>query len=250
MPVKLIGGGWKNTSLVDVHGSVTFTVWLCGCNLKCPFCHNWRLASNEGSTCKPLDTSRLLDDLSASRFFIDYLHVTGGEPLLQYGGLSWLFKEAKDMGVATSLNSNLTFYMPLKKLVAQGVVDHVATDLKTPFDELSGLGNVSSALHKLFAESLKLVVEEDIPLELRVPVARGLTAKSIEKTLELIAPILSKHVEKTVVVVNPLLSKPLVDPRNVEWCNKYCMPGEAEVKDVAEAFRRLGFKVVVKEVPG
>ncbi|MEL9908751.1 MAG: anaerobic ribonucleoside-triphosphate reductase activating protein [Desulfurococcus sp.] len=249
MPVKLIGGGWKNTSLVDVHGSVTFTVWLCGCNLKCPFCHNWRLADRDAQFCRPLDVDRLLNDLSASRGFIDYLHVTGGEPLLQYEGLSWLFGEAKRMGIATSLNSNLTLYMPLKKLVAQGVVDHVATDLKTPFDELSGLGNVSNVLFKQFMESLRLIVEENIPLELRIPVAKDLTIKTLEKTLEYIMPTLSKHVENTVVIVNPLLSKPLTNPRSIEWCDKYCMPSEVELEGVAGVFRRHGFKTFIKEVP-
>ncbi|AFL67104.1 anaerobic ribonucleoside-triphosphate reductase activating protein [Desulfurococcus amylolyticus] len=249
MFIKLIGSGWKNTSLVDVHGSVTFTLWLCMCNLKCPFCHNWRLASNEGSICKPLDISRLLDDLSASKSFIDYLHVTGGEPLLQYTGLSWLFKEAREMDVATSLNSNLTLYMPLKKLVDQGVIDHVATDLKTPFDELSGLSDASNILFKQFTESLRLIVEKNIPLELRIPVAKNLTIKTLEKTLESIMPTLSKHVENTVIIVNPLLPKPLTNPRSVEWCDKYCMPSEVELEEVADVFRRLGFKTFIKEVP-
>lgn len=247
MHTVLVGGGWKSISLVDVYGAVSFTVWLCGCNLRCPFCHNWRLANNDSLLCRPIDVGRLLEDLSASRSLVDYLHVTGGEPLLQYEGVLQLFREARKLGVATSLNSNLTLYVPFKKLVSEGVLDHVATDIKVPFEELSG--TASDALFREFLKSLTLVVENGIALELRVPVARGLTIEGLKEVLAHITPIIGRHAEKTVVVVNPLLSKPVTEPRDIEWCNRYCMPGEDELKGTAELFRGLGFKTVVKEVP-
>ncbi|ADV65429.1 anaerobic ribonucleoside-triphosphate reductase activating protein [Desulfurococcus mucosus] len=247
--MELIGSGWKNVSLVDVHGSVTFTLWLCGCNLKCPFCHNWRLATGDREVCRPLDVDRLLSEVDSSKGFIDYLHVTGGEPLLQYRGLAGLFRRVKEIGVPVSVNTNLTLYKPLKTLVEEGLIDHVATDLKTPFAELTGTPLSSSTLFKLYVDSLRLVVENEIPLELRIPVAKGLTAGSIEEAVEAVLPVLGKHVDKTTVVVNPLLTKPLVDPRDLEWCSRHCMPDAPEVETVAEAFRRRGFKTVVREVP-
>lgn len=250
MNIQLIGSGWRDVSLVDVHGSVTFTLWLCGCNLKCPYCHNWRLADMDRSICKPLDINKLLGDLEASKSFIDYFHVTGGEPLLQYKGLIELFKAVRGIGVPVSLDSNLTLYKPLKLLLDASLVDHVATDLRAPFAELAGVPErISSILLKCFEESLKLVVERNIPLELRVPVAKGLTARSVEEAVKSLYGIIGRHASKTIVIVNPLLSRPLVEPRNVGWCSKHCMPEEDELEEVAEAFRKLGFRAVVKEVP-
>jgi len=78
----MLTSGWKSTSMVDVRGKVTFTLWLCGCNLKCPFCHNWRIAEGEG--CFPLDEGLLLEELEYGAFLLDYFHITGGEPLMQW----------------------------------------------------------------------------------------------------------------------------------------------------------------------
>ncbi|MCD6348625.1 MAG: 4Fe-4S cluster-binding domain-containing protein, partial [Candidatus Korarchaeota archaeon] len=80
----MLGAGWRSLSTVDVKGAVTFTLWLCGCNLRCPFCHNHLLASSDPSKCFPLNVNNLVDDLISSRGLIDYFHVTGGEPLVQW----------------------------------------------------------------------------------------------------------------------------------------------------------------------
>ncbi|MCY0868842.1 MAG: anaerobic ribonucleoside-triphosphate reductase activating protein [Desulfurococcus sp.] len=250
MNILLIGSGWKSISLVDVYGSVTFTLWLCGCNLRCPFCHNWRLADRSREVCGPLDIGKLMGELEASKGFIDYLHVTGGEPLVQYKGLVELFKTAKSKGVPVSLNSNLTIYKPLKLLLEDSLVDHVATDLKAPFTELTGVPEGSaSTLFRLYESSLKLIAEKNIALELRVPVARKLTVEVIRDVVKALHEVIDKLTDKTVVIVNPLLTKPLVDPRNPDWCSRFCMPEEDELREIAEVFRELGFKTVVKEVP-
>jgi len=247
--IVLYGSGWKNISLIDVYNSVTFTLWLCGCNLRCPFCHNWMLAVSSRDVCKPLDVEKLLGDVESSRLFIDYFHITGGEPLVQFRQLVKLLRAVKDKGVPVSLNTNLTLHGPLKYTIEKGVVDHVATDLKVPFAELTGLNNYSTGLWRMYVKSLELVTEKSIPLELRVPVARELTLRGVRSVLKELEPILSRHTDKTTVIVNPLLSRPVVNPRDLEWCNKYCFPPIDEVKQVASAFSELGFKTVVKEMP-
>jgi len=246
--IVLYGTGWKNISLVDVYNSVTFTLWLCGCNLRCPFCHNWRLAISSRDICRRIDVGKLVSELESSKPFIDYFHITGGEPLAQFRQLVELLQVVKGMGVPVSLNTNLTLLKPLKYAVEKRVVDHVATDLKTPFRELSGLGMYSDSLWRLYIESLKLVVEHSIPLELRVPVAKELTLREIWGVLKELGPILLRHADKITVIVNPLLSAPVVNPRDLDWCSKYCFPPADEVKQVASVFSGLGFKTVVKEV--
>ncbi|NJE54101.1 anaerobic ribonucleoside-triphosphate reductase activating protein [Thermococcus sp. 21S9] len=232
----MLTSGWKSVSMVDVHGKVTFTLWLCGCNLRCPFCHNWRIA--EGLDCFSLDRKALLDELEASAFLIDYFHVTGGEPLMQWRALSSLFAEVKLLGVPISLNTNLTLVGPLEKLLKADLVDHIATDLKAP-PALYGLPEKPvEKLWRLFLMGLEVVSDHGIPLELRIPVAKGFDAwPYIEEGL--------KRVETDFyVVLNPLVGRPLTNPRDESWCSEHCWP-EGEVEALRERLEGLGIEVYV-----
>jgi len=110
----MLTSGWKAVSMVDVHGKVTFTLWLCGCNLKCPFCHNWRIA--ERRECFELPRDAMLEELSSHSFLIDYFHVTGGEPLMYhtdktfYEVVEWLIEE----GVQITFETNGTIEINFK----------------------------------------------------------------------------------------------------------------------------------------
>ncbi|MEM0000735.1 MAG: anaerobic ribonucleoside-triphosphate reductase activating protein [Desulfurococcaceae archaeon] len=252
--VKAVGNtlliaGWKSTSLIDVHGHVSFTLWLCGCNLKCPFCHNWRIANGDSSLCKPIEVERVIEEVVASKNLVDYLHVTGGEPLLQYENLAVLFERVKSMGIACSLNSNLTLTKELMHLARQGLVDHVATDLKVPPEILYGVPSVARNLWKSFIESLKVIRDFNIPLELRIPVHRKLTHNVLREYIEQV--IGNVLVEKTVVVVNPLLSEPIVKPRDPSWCRENCTVNAERLQQISDLFKHYGFsRVVVKSIPG
>ncbi|QDA30624.1 anaerobic ribonucleoside-triphosphate reductase activating protein [Thermococcus indicus] len=232
----MLTSGWKSVSMVDVHGKVTFTLWLCGCNLRCPFCHNWTIA--EGLDCFPLDRRTLLDELESGVFLVDYFHVTGGEPLMQWRELISLFAEVRLLDVPISLNTNLTIIGPLEKLLGAGLVDHVATDLKAP-PELYGLPTgATERLWNLFLRGLELVSDYGLPLELRIPVAKGLNQwPHIEEGLRRLGT-------DFYVVLNPLVGKPLTNPRDEEWCSKHCWPG-AEVGELKRKLEELGVGVYV-----
>ncbi|AEH25407.1 anaerobic ribonucleoside-triphosphate reductase activating protein [Pyrococcus yayanosii] len=226
----MLTSGWKSVSMVDVRGKVTFTLWLCGCNLRCPFCHNWRIA--EGLDCFPLDREALLGELESSSFLIDYFHVTGGEPLIQWWELSSLFAGVKLLDVPISLNTNLTLVKPLEKLLNVGLVDHIATDLKAP-PELYGLPTgATERLWNLFFRGLEVVSDHGIPLELRIPVARGLNQwPYIEEGLKIINTDFR-------VVLNPLVGRPLTNLRDENWCSRHCWPRK-EVYELKEKLEGL-----------
>ncbi len=233
--------GWKSTSLVDVYGRVTFTLWLCGCNLRCPFCHNWRIA--EGLDCFPLDRELLIEDLKSSTFLIDYFHITGGEPLMQWRELRSLLVEIKSMGIPISLNTNLTLLRPLEKLLKAGLLDHIATDLKAPPNELYGLPKEScKKLWRLFLRGLEIVSDYRIPLELRIPVVKDLNAwPYIEEGLR-------KIKSNFYVILNPLTGEPLTNPRDKKWCLKHCWPKE-EVEELKEKLEELGIEAHLTSSP-
>lgn len=234
----MLTSGWKSVSMVDVHGKVTFTLWLCGCNLRCPFCHNWLIA--EGKECFTLDRGALLGYLSSSSFLVDYFHVTGGEPLMQWAELSSLLAEAKEL-LPVSLNTNLTLLKPLERLLKAELVDHIATDLKAPPAELYGLPQgASKRLWELFLMGLELISDYGIPLELRIPVARGLDQWPwIEEGL--------KHVDTDFyAVLNPLVGPPLTNPRNGAWCSEHCWP-KKEVEELKERLEEIGIETYASD---
>ncbi len=230
----MLTSGWKSVSMVDVHGKVTFTLWLCGCNLKCPFCHNWRIA--EGLDCFQLNKKALLDELKSNAFLIDYFHVTGGEPLMQWMELGSLLAEVRFIDVPVSLNTNLTLVGPLDRLLKAGLVDHVATDLKAPL-ELYGLPEEpAKMLWRLFLRGLEVVSAHGVPLELRIPVARGFNSW----------PLVEEGIKRLdtdyYIVLNPIAGKPLTNPRDDEWCSDHCWP-EKEIKKLEDRFKALGISV-------
>ncbi|MEM2025184.1 MAG: anaerobic ribonucleoside-triphosphate reductase activating protein [Desulfurococcaceae archaeon] len=246
----LLIAGWKSVSLVDVYGHPSFTLWLCGCNLSCPFCHNWRIANAEGSVCRYVDVQNILEEVHASRALIDYFHVTGGEPLLQHDKLAALFLELGNAEIPRSLNSNLTLIGEFKYLAERGLVDHVVTDLKAPPEELYGLPPTASRkLWQSFLSSLLIVGELSIPLELRIPVHRKLSPEILSYYISQITDKL--RAEKTTVVVNPLLGEPLVSPRSSEWSREYCGVNSEHLSKIVEALKSHGFsRIFVKAIPG
>jgi len=84
------------------------------------------------------------------------------------------------------------------------------------------------------------------PVELRVPVAKGLTMYHIDEVKKIISMF---DPGRVTVVVNPLVTEPLTNPRNKEWCERHCYKGnmpEDEAKLWEEQISNLGFKVKVK----
>jgi len=248
-PSKLLVAGWKGVSLIDVHGYSSFTLWLCGCNLKCPFCHNWRIASNDPAICKYVDVEYIAEEVLSSKHLVTYLHVTGGEPLLQWRGLVELFKKTCSE-LLNSINSNLTLYQPLKKLLELGLVHHIALDLKIPPEDLYGVPlNSASRLWTLFLRSLELLKKYSVQVELRIPVHRRLTRELLESYFSRVSSLLDP--DRTVVILNQLLGEPIVNPRNREWRRENCYPSEQLLVELAGIVKSYGFsRVYVKSIPG
>ncbi|WP_242839525.1 pyruvate formate-lyase-activating protein [Butyrivibrio sp. NC2002] len=85
---------------------VRFIIFLKGCNLRCKYCHNadtWNPESKDIRT-----PSALLDQAERYRSYWGEeggITVSGGEPLLQLPFLIELFKEAKERGIDTCIDT-------------------------------------------------------------------------------------------------------------------------------------------------
>ena len=73
--------GLQKMTLLDYPGKVACTVFLSGCDFRCPFCHNGELVTG---TCPPeTDDQGLLAFLNRRKGLLDGVCVTGGQESLQ-----------------------------------------------------------------------------------------------------------------------------------------------------------------------
>ena len=119
--------GLQKTTLLDYPGKVACTVFLSGCNLRCPFCHNASLV--ERPTPPQMSEAEFFSFLRRRRGILDGVCVTGGEPTLRHDLPEFLAK-IRDMGFLVKLDTNGTNPALLRRLMGEGLVDHLAMDIK------------------------------------------------------------------------------------------------------------------------
>ena len=125
-------GGLQKVTLLDYPGKVACTVFLPGCNLRCPFCHNPALVLPDRET-DSLSTEELLAFLETRRGKLDGVCVTGGEPTL-YEDLPALLRQIRALGFAVKLDTNGTNPDMLEALAQEGLLDYAAMDIKNSPD--------------------------------------------------------------------------------------------------------------------
>ena len=163
--------GLQKMTLLDFPGRVACTVFLQGCNFRCPFCHNSELLPQGG---EPLmEMPELLAFLKKRQGLLDGVCVSGGEPTL-CPELEPLLEGIKALGFSVKLDTNGSRPDVLKALVTKGLVDYVAMDVKngpSRYAETVGLPRYS--LDKV-EESLRFLMTDSVDYELRTTVAAQL----------------------------------------------------------------------------
>jgi pyruvate formate lyase activating enzyme len=129
-------GGLQKVSLLDFPGKIAATVFLSGCNMRCPFCHNAPLVLPGGNTDPGMTEQELLDFLQTRRGKLDGVCVTGGEPTL-HKDLPLLLQKIKDMGFQIKLDTNGTNPEMLSALLDREILDYVAMDIKNSPEKYS-----------------------------------------------------------------------------------------------------------------
>lgn len=117
-------------TLLDYPGRLACTIFLAGCNLRCPFCHNAALVlPAEIATAEDIPRQELLGFLAKRRGVLQGVCVTGGEPLL-CDDVFGLLTDIKALGYQIKLDTNGSFPARLQRAVREGLVDFVAMDIK------------------------------------------------------------------------------------------------------------------------
>ena len=134
--------GLQKMTLLDYPGRVACTVFLSGCNFRCPFCHNSELL--DPKTPGIMTDDELLAFLKGRKGILEGVAFTGGEPLSR-AGLPELLGKIKELGYPVKLDTNGAYPDALKAVVRAGLVDYVAMDVKNSparYAETCGLADM------------------------------------------------------------------------------------------------------------
>ncbi|MDD3181117.1 MAG: anaerobic ribonucleoside-triphosphate reductase activating protein [Opitutaceae bacterium] len=157
-------GGFVPCSLNDFPGRIAAVVFTQSCNWRCPYCHNPALVYPEQFTA-PIPVADVLARIEARRGKIDGVVVTGGEPTLQPGLAAFLGK-VKRLGLATKLDTNGSRPAVVQALLASGLVDLVAMDLKASWARYAVAVGVSTDVAAV-QETMAILAASGIPHHFR-----------------------------------------------------------------------------------
>ena len=160
--------GLQKLTLLDFPEKVACTVFLGGCNLRCPFCHNSVLVfpEPEDETMTEDEFFRFLDKRAG---VLDGVAVTGGEPLLTPDVLPFL-ERIKEKGLAVKLDTNGSFPKRLREAVGAGLVDYVAMDIKNSPEKYAATCGLPVFDLSKVQESVRFLMGGTIPYEFRTTV--------------------------------------------------------------------------------
>lgn len=163
--------GLLKTTLLDYPGHIAATVFLGGCNFRCPFCHNSGLLTPEAG--EVISENELFAFLKRRSSILEGVCVTGGEPAISEG-LEDFIGRIKSLGYLVKLDTNGTRPHVIKSLHTAGLLDYVAMDIKggrKSYSKIAGIFNLSM---DQIEESAAFLMEGTIPYEFRTTVVKEL----------------------------------------------------------------------------
>ncbi len=181
----VIGGVQKN-SFIDFPGRISCVLFLSGCNFHCPYCHNPELARGVPAAEPPFTPDQFYAFLEARRSLLDGVVISGGEPTLQ-ADLPAVCAAVKNLGFPIKLDTNGSRPHVLRHLVAEGLVDYVAMDIKTDIRHYAPVFQSEDGPESL-KESIRIIMASAPAYEFRTTCVRpiideaviGAIARSIE----------------------------------------------------------------------
>lgn len=169
-------GGLQKLTLIDYPGKLACTIFLTGCNFRCPFCYASELVLPEKIKKLPkISQKKLFEFLKEKKKLIDGVVICGGEPTMNRG-LIPLIKKIKKMGFLVKLDTNGSDPKTLKKLINEKLIDYVAMDLKAPKEKYQKVAGKKIDIKKI-QESINILMEGMVDYEFRSTIVPTLHEK-------------------------------------------------------------------------
>ena len=164
--MKIIG--FIETSLLDWDGHIVASIYLPGCNFRCPYCHNKNAVLNPDSF-DEVPMEYIESYVSENKDFLDGIVVSGGEPTT-HSDLADLLRKIKEFGLKVKLDTNGTNPDVLEHLISENLIDYIAMDVKAPLNKkYSDTAGVNVNLDNI-KRSIDIIQSSGIDYEFRTTV--------------------------------------------------------------------------------
>ena len=192
---KIKIGGLQKLTLIDYPGKLAATVFLLGCNFRCPFCYSSELVLPEKIKNQPeIKEKNFFNFLKERKGMLEGVVICGGEPTINKD-LPQFCQKIKKLGFLVKLDTNGSNPEMLKKLIERKLIDYVAMDIKAPlginfqFSISNFQTNSKSQISKYematgikgdidkIKESIELIKNSDLDYEFRTTVVPGIHQK-------------------------------------------------------------------------
>ncbi|MEA2071636.1 MAG: anaerobic ribonucleoside-triphosphate reductase activating protein [Asgard group archaeon] len=184
--VELEIKGYQQSSMIEWPGKLVDSIFLGGCNFRCPYCHNPDLVFTEKTDkVDSYDVNEVLAEIDIRREtkWLDGVSITGGEPTMSTG-LPKFLGILKDMGLVTKIDTNGSHPDVVKKLFDEELLDYIAMDVKAIPEKYPKATGVKPPLKKI-KQTISLIINSGINHEFRTTVAP--TIVNPEEDLPIIA---------------------------------------------------------------
>ncbi len=161
-------GGLQKATLIDFPGKVACTVFLSGCNFRCPWCYSRELVLPQNITAQPkISEKYFFDFLKERQDLLSGVVVCGGEPTI-HEKLPQFIKKIKKMNFLVKLDTNGSNPRALQGLLKNHLLDYIAMDIKQnkKYNEATG---IKTDLAKI-KESVELIKNSGVDYEFRTTV--------------------------------------------------------------------------------
>jgi len=162
-------GGLQKLTLIDYPGRIAATVFLCGCNFRCPWCYSAELVLPEKIKKQPkIPEEEFFQFLKERKGLLEGLVLCGGEPTIN-PVLPQFCKKIKKLGYSVKLDTNGSNPKMLKKLIDEKLINYVAMDIKVPKEKYKKFFGERIKI-KDIEKSIKILKEGKVDYEFRTTV--------------------------------------------------------------------------------
>ena len=167
------------TSLSAVNGpELCCVVFFAYCNFKCRYCYNKDLVFPKEEE-KSLSIEEVYNKLEGCKKLVDYVTLTGGEPLLNdEKELSSFLRKLKELKFKVKLDTNGSSPDKLQILFDKKLIDFVSLDIKTDPTRYFLLTQKEGVVD-LILSTLTLLKKSDVEFEVRIPLIPGFVDKKM-----------------------------------------------------------------------
>jgi len=160
--------GFQKTTLLDYPGHLACTIFLGGCNFRCPFCHNASLVLSP-SALPVIPEEEVFKTLRKRVGILEGVCITGGEPSL-YPGLTKFIEKIKELGYLVKLDTNGNNPQVIKELAEKGYVDYIAMDIKNSREKYGLSNGIPGFDTRRVEESVEYLLSAPVDYEFRTTV--------------------------------------------------------------------------------